>query len=610
MKVSKTLFINTLRCRRFIALHEIYKEREDAVVSVNKDDTLKSLMSYENKQKVAEIVKKMDDLLSDEISLKNDLKLNMMMPYYDKLEILSAGIIKNKFGGNVIYNKDTFKQKYFELKRGDYSFFCFLDGYQEDENTIRIFETKTTTSTKFSSSHFNFKLNNETKPFFIEDEKNVFVPYKDKFEIKGKNNYKTKEKSLFNRSNKLGKYVYDLAYQRYIINKALKTNKKIEYYLVVLNHEYIYDGKKDSNNNPIYSDDLIKFYNLTNILNNDEYNLDDDFDLVTNRINNMDASVYPLSRDCMKTGDECPYLDICHEVLPKENSILTYTFNHAGFVDKKGNKHNTFDLINNEKYLKLTDVPKEYLNRRNNQIQREVVETNKPFYNKEKIRKGIKQLKYPIYHLDFESFNAPLPRYKGETPYMQSVFQYSLHIEKRPNEVSKEKDHYHFLAKDHEDNRLKLLKSLLNNIKDDGGSVLVYSVNFERGRLRDFQKLYPKYYDKLEDIINRLFDLKDLISGNKKLYESLGFDEDIASEYNFYHSKLNGSFSIKKVLPIFSNLSYETMDVKDGQEAMITYNEFPNLSESEFKVKYNNLVEYCKQDTWAMVEILSKLRKI
>ena len=66
---------------------------------------------------------------------------------------------------------------------------------------------------------------------------------------------------------------------------------------------------------------------------------------------------------------------------------------------------------------------------------------------------------------------------------------------------------------------------------------------------------------------------------------------------------------IKKTLPVFSNLSYSELDVKNGNEAMVEYNNYPYMSEEEFKNKYNALVEYCKQDTWAMVEILNALRE-
>ena len=261
-------------------------------------------------------------------------------------------------------------------------------------------------------------------------------------------------------------------------------------------------------------------------------------------------------------------------------------------------------------YRKAIDVPYELLNRSNNIIQKKAIETNKPYYNKEKIRAGIKLLKYPIYHLDFESFNAPLPRFKGESPYSQSLFQYSIHIERSPGKCNKEQDNYYYLAGDHSDCRLSLLKSLLYVIKPDGGSVLVYNVSFERSRLKELQRFFPEYFNELEDIINRLFDLQHLVEGNSKLYLELGFNQKEASLYNFYHKDLGGSYSIKKVLPLFSNLSYEALDVKDGIEAMVTYNSFPNLGKEEFNKEYQALIEYCKQDTWAMFEILSKLREI
>ncbi len=34
------------------------------------------------------------------------------------------------------------------------------------------------------------------------------------------------------------------------------------------------------------------------------------------------------------------------------------------------------------------------------------------------------------------------------------------------------------------------------------------------------------------------------------------------------------------------------------------------MDEKTFNETYANMLEYCKQDTWAMVEILDKLREI
>jgi nucleoid-associated protein YejK len=45
-------------------------------------------------------------------------------------------------------------------------------------------------------------------------------------------------------------------------------------------------------------------------------------------------------------------------------------------------------------------------------------------------------------------------------------------------------------------------------------------------------------------------------------------------------------------------------------EAVYAYAGYKDFNEKELIEKQQALVEYCKQDTWAMVEILDELRKI
>ena len=52
------------------------------------------------------------------------------------------------------------------------------------------------------------------------------------------------------------------------------------------------------------------------------------------------------------------------------------------------------------------------------------------------------------------------------------------------------------------------------------------------------------------------------------------------------------------------------MVVGNGMEAVYAYAGFPNLNQEELTNIRLALTEYCKQDTWAMVEILDELRKI
>ena len=105
-----------------------------------------------------------------------------------------------------------------------------------------------------------------------------------------------------------------------------------------------------------------------------------------------------------------------------------------------------------------------------------------------------------------------------------------------------------------------------------------------------------------------IFDLMNLVKTKSSMYEELGYEKDRASMFNYYHSDMNGSFSIKKILPLFSDLTYQGMEIGNGVEALVTYARFPKMDEKDYKHKYQKLVEYCKQDTWAMVCVLEGLR--
>ena len=73
---------------------------------------------------------------------------------------------------------------------------------------------------------------------------------------------------------------------------------------------------------------------------------------------------------------------------------------------------------------------------------------------------------------------------------------------------------------------------------------------------------------------------------------------------------LLSSFSIKKILPIFTNLKYDDLEVGNGNEAMYVYSILEELTPKERIEKYDALKIYCRQDTWSMVEILWALKKV
>ena len=153
------------------------------------------------------------------------------------------------------------------------------------------------------------------------------------------------------------------------------------------------------------------------------------------------------------------------------------------------------------------------------------------------------------------------------------------------------------------------MKQMIKDIDlSNGGCVLVYNQTFEKTRLKELARMFPKYKKELDKINDHVFDLYYVLRGNKDMFAGYMVEDEIPS-YTYYDSKLHGSFSIKKVLPIFTNLSYKDLEVKNGTEAILTYGLLPTLTPEEYKNKYLALRIYCRQDTWAMVEILRGLRK-
>ena len=605
MAITKTKFINYIRCPRYVSLDNIKKEKLDSIV------TIEEYKKEEENEKIIEILSTMfDEDGKDLIDVTNE-HLETMLPYYNEVELLAGKIAPKYFEGTFKYSKTTYNQESFDCILNNIRYICYVDIYNEDKEGFNIIEVKATTTKKY------LELGTKEHSIFKKDENGIYRLLEDlnlKIEdYMEPETYEKEKAKLFDKYTGPGHYVYDLAVQRFIIENDLKQNKdnkKVNYFLATLNSKYIFDGKYE-NGRPKYEEingeDIISFIDMTSVTEKMMDKITLDSKKIEDYINDLHADPVPLGKYCeYKKVTKCKYCKLCWSILPEKHSILSYMDNHYGF--KKGNiKYETMDLINEGK-VSMLDLDESYLNRGKNKIQRKSLETNTPYIDKKKIKDGIKQIKYPIYHLDFETFPCPLPRYKGEKPYTQSVFQFSLHIEKEEGKCDKEKDHYGFLAKDQGDHREELVKMMCDLIKE--GTVLVYNDSFEKTRIKELSEIFPEYKEKLLKINSQIFDLMNIVKTRSKMYKELGYSEEEAKMINYYNPSMDGSYSIKKVLPVFSNLTYQGMEVANGVEAMVTYAKFPKLNKLDFNHKYQKLVEYCQQDTYAMYKVLEGLRKL
>ena len=107
-------------------------------------------------------------------------------------------------------------------------------------------------------------------------------------------------------------------------------------------------------------------------------------------------------------------------------------------------------------------------------------------------------------------------------------------------------------------------------------------------RLNELAEFLPERAVELESIKDRLWDLLPVI------------------RENIYDRQFHGSFSLKAVLPVLvPEMSYNDLDVQEGAAAQVAYTEMIDVETSpERKAELRRqLLEYCKQDTLAMVRL-------
>lgn len=630
MKISKTLFKNLTRCPNFLSYYDIYinrflhevKEIDGKPVSteqIEELDTLDENLFTEEDDHIIEILSDMfDSETGMDLTQITSAQMEAFSDTFTEVERLASVYIETLFGKKVIASTNTYEQKKFSYKENGNTFYCYLDVYLEDEAAIKVFEVKATTSRKYDEFFLTF--NRQKFPFFEKTKAGITKYVGKKLIEKGIDETKIlkKEEQLFNRYTDVGKYIYDIAVERNIIEHAIaqmedKPTKQIEYYLVTLNSEYCFDGTYDSLGKPVYKNDargnaLFKIYDMNYLSEHFQEKIHLEKEQLFQNQNRLIIQSNLLSNACeYKKTTECKFCKICMKKVLQDGSILEYLNKNYAFsvIDAKGKRKciDIYQLINTGHYS-ISDCYS-YLSKPENITQYYCYQNNEIYMDKKRIQHALEHIQYPIYHLDFESYNCPLPRYFGEHPYQQSLFQYSLHKEIAPGICDIEKDHTEFLAKDHKDHRKELAKQLIQDIDlSHGGCVMVYNQSFEKTRLKELATFFPEYKEELDNINHHIFDLLEVLRGKK--------DESQTSvpRFTYYHNQMHGSFSIKKVLPLFTNLSYRDLDVRNGTEAILTYGMLEQLTEKEYNEKYLALRIYCRQDTWAMVEILKGLRKL
>jgi len=284
----------------------------------------------------------------------------------------------------------------------------------------------------------------------------------------------------------------------------------------------------------------------------------------------------PIGLQCSNPYD-CPLIDMCWSFLPADNPLSLY----------RVNKTKAFGLVHSG-VLDIRDIPSSFTLTRAQQIQRTALLTGQPQVDTARVEEFLRNVVYPLYFMDFETFATAVPMFDSSKPFTQIPFQYSIHFLESPTAVPENEG---YLAEGTTDPRPEFMRRLRASLGDQG-SIVVYNQAFERSRLLECAGFFPEYADWVNTILPRIVDLMTPFQS-----------------FQYYHPAQHGSASIKAVLPALTGKGYEDMEIAEGGTASrefmrVTYGD---VSEDERAGVRKALIEYCGRDTEAMVELVTNL---
>lgn len=324
------------------------------------------------------------------------------------------------------------------------------------------------------------------------------------------------------------KYIWDLAYQDLVLSR--KGIVPVAFYSVVLNRDYIWDGKKDSTGRPVY--DLQKLFVITDLT--DEVvkyrgTLGDADRDVNAAIRVKEEPRTVLCENCMN----CDFYDYCkNQLCLDKHSIMTL---YGYPLSKK------IELFNNGVWnlrgFSRTQEGKKVFNEKTPAAkirQHQMVAGTmfhgapEPMIDKAALRSFIDSLGEDSFCcLDFETTRFPLPTVMGTKPYQQIPFMYSFDIMHERTVLQ----HMEFIA---DENDPDVVRHFAENLVHDvpaGRAVLVYGAGSKKACLLELASMYHDLADRLLQIERSMVDLQMVFKRG-----------------HYYDSAMHGDFSLKSVL--------------------------------------------------------------
>ena len=377
-------------------------------------------------------------------------------------------------------------------------------------------------------------------------------------------------------------YLDDMAYQYYVVSSWMKENlpgravTKVS--LLRLNKEYT-----RSNGEPLFIP-----LDCTNEVTDRQKDIENNIKHILKIAGQKDEPTEKIGIRCDEPH-ECGFKKWCFKDLP-ENNVFD-----IGWSMNKKKKYEAYDsgIIS---FQDVLDAGIKLPERASRQVEF-TVNNSEPYIDKTQIHEFLyKSLDFPLYFLDFEWLTMmPIPPHDNLRPYENSLFQYSIHLQKeRRGPV----EHMEFLGLPGVDSRRALAAQLCADIPKGSCITSFSAASAEKPRLRELAKLFPDLSEHLLDIDKNTVDLAEPFRKG-----------------HYYCTQMRGKFSIKSVLPALfpddPELSYEELEIKKYGGVIRIYSQmFKEHTLEDVPKKIEALLKYCRLDTLAMAKIVNKLHEI
>jgi len=359
--------------------------------------------------------------------------------------------------------------------------------------------------------------------------------------------------------------IQDCAIQAWVLQELGVTLNSV--CIAHINTEFIYQGDGDYR-------ELLTVVDVTSQVGERLPTIPKIVDGAREVLQSLDEPEVLVGEQC-KTGYTCPFFEHCS---PSQGRYPV-----SGL---RGSKAQTFQWIH-QGFKDLRDVPEQDLTTATQKLIWDQT-TKEQAYVGAELSAFVSQLGYPRYFLDFETISFAIPVWAQTRPYEVLPFQWSCHEAQRSEGGDHELVHKEFLDVSGEPPMRACAERLIDAL-GTSGAIFVYT-HYEKTVIDGLAKRFEDLAPLLSAITNRLVDLYP-----------------VAKE-SYYHPDMLGSWSIQALLPTSApELNYDGLDaVQDGRAAQKAYLKAiePNTSEARRQALVADLLDYCRQDSLALVKLL------